>query len=53
MINEILIDKIKLLNNIKQVRLENPNSLLCAMVKANAYGVGMKEVVKIIDAVGD
>ncbi len=53
MINEILIDKIKLLNNIKQVRLENPNSLLCAMVKANAYGVGMKEVVKIIDAFVD
>lgn len=49
MINEILIDKAKLLNNIKQVKQNNPNSLLCAMVKANAYGVGMKETVKIID----
>ena len=49
MINEILISKTNLINNIKQVRLNNPNSLLCAMVKANAYGVGMKEVAKIID----
>ncbi len=49
MINEFLISKTNLINNIKRVRLENTNSLLCAMVKANAYGVGMKEVVKVID----
>ncbi len=53
MINEILINKTNLINNIKQVRLCNPNSKICAMVKANAYGVGMKEVVKTIDSLVD
>ncbi len=49
MLNEILISKNNLLNNVKQVRLNNPHSLICAMVKANAYGVGVREVVSCID----
>lgn len=43
---EILVDR--LIENVKQVREDNPNTLVCAMVKANAYGVGDKFVVKTI-----
>ncbi len=49
MLNRILIDKISLINNVKLIREKNKKSLLCAMVKANAYGVGAKEVVKILN----
>lgn len=49
MFNTILINKNFLINNIKQVRANNPNSFVCAMVKANAYGVGIKQVVSAID----
>ena len=49
MFNTFQISKSNLINNIKQVKLNNPNSLICAMVKANAYGVGLKEVVAVID----
>ena len=49
MINKMYIYKYNLINNIKQVKLNNPNSLVCAMVKANAYGVGQPEVVKILN----
>ena len=53
MINDILISRTNLINNVKQVMIKNPNTLICAMVKANAYGVGMKEVVKTIDSLVD
>ena len=49
MFNEIIIYKDNLINNIKQVKTANQNSKICAMVKANAYGVGMKEVVEILE----
>lgn len=49
MINKMYIYKYNLINNIKQVKLNNPNSLVCAMVKANAYGVGQTKVVKILN----
>ncbi|MBQ8615236.1 MAG: alanine racemase, partial [Clostridia bacterium] len=49
MFNEIIIHKSNLINNIKQVKFENPNSKVCAMVKANAYGVGDIEVVQILE----
>ena len=49
MFNEIIINKSNLINNVKQVKQNNPNSLVCAMVKANAYGVGVYEVVKTIE----
>ena len=34
MFNEIIINKQNLINNVRQVRLNNPNSMVCAMVKA-------------------
>lgn len=43
----MLIYKSNLINNIKQVKQGNPNSLVCAMVKADAYGLGAKEIVQI------
>ncbi len=48
MFNYIIINKDNLINNIKQVKANNPNSKICAMVKANAYGVGQTEVVQIL-----
>ncbi len=49
MFNTIYINKTNLINNIKQVKRNNPNSLVCAMVKANAYGVGVRPVAKILN----
>ena len=49
MFNYIIIDKDNLINNIKQVKANNHNSKICAMVKANAYGVGQTEVVQILE----
>lgn len=49
MFNKICIYKENLINNIKQVKHDNPNSKVCAMVKANAYGVGANEVVQILE----
>lgn len=49
MLNEVVINRYNLLKNLSYIKENNPNSLICAMVKANAYGVGMKEVVKILD----
>lgn len=49
MFNKFIIYKNNLINNIKQVKKENPNSKICAMVKANAYGVGDIEVVKTLN----
>ncbi len=51
--NEIIISKDNLINNIKQVKKYNPDTLICAMVKANAYGVGVENVVSIIDRYAD
>lgn len=53
MFNEILINRYNLIHNVEQVKLKNPKSLICAMVKANAYGVGLKEVVKTIEGLVD
>ena len=49
MLNEVVINRYNLLKNLSYIKENNPSSLICAMVKANAYGVGMKEVVKILD----
>ncbi|MBQ9795508.1 MAG: alanine racemase [Clostridia bacterium] len=53
MFNKFIIYKNNLINNIKQVKKENPNSMICAMVKANAYGVGDIEVVKTLNEYAD
>lgn len=49
MFNTFIVDTKRLIKNIKYVRLTNPKSMICAMVKANAYGVGLSSVVKTID----
>lgn len=48
MFNLKIINQNNLINNIKQVSQRNPNSMVCAMVKANAYGVGLTQVVRIL-----
>ena len=53
MFNKVIIYKSNIINNIKQVKKENPKSKICAMVKANAYGVGDIEVVKILNDYAD
>ena len=47
MFNKFYISKSNLLHNLKLVK-EKTNAKVCAMVKANAYGVGLKEVVTIL-----
>lgn len=49
MFNNLCINKSNLLNNIKQIRLKSFNKKICAMVKANAYGVGACKVVEILN----
>lgn len=49
MFTKKIIYKNNLINNAKQLKAHNPQSLICSMVKANAYGVGAKEVVKILN----
>lgn len=48
MYNQILISRTNIINNIKLIKTKNQKSKICAMVKANAYGVGVKQVVKTI-----
>ena len=44
-----IILKNKLLNNVEVIKSKLPNDCkLCAMVKANAYGHGLKEIVEIL-----
>jgi len=48
-LNNYYINKSNLLNNVAVIRKHlKPATKICAVVKANAYGVGMKEVVGII-----
>ena len=47
--NEYIIDKNKLLNNIKRIkRYVGRGVKFCAVVKADAYGLGVKNVCPII-----
>ncbi len=48
MFNKIIINSANLINNIELIKAKKACKI-CAMVKANAYGVGDREVVKIID----
>ncbi len=47
MFNTVYIDSNSLLKNLKHIKSKT-NSKICAMVKANAYGLGIKEVVSIL-----
>ncbi len=49
MFNKFYISKANLINNLKAIKKKNKSALICAMVKANAYGIGAKQVVKIVD----
>lgn len=49
MFNKVIIHKNNLINNIKQVKKENLNSKICAMVKSDAYGVGCNQVVQVLE----
>ncbi len=53
MFNFKIIHRQFLIENINHVRQRIPNALVCAMVKANAYGVGLKETVKILSPYAD
>ena len=48
MFNKLYISKSNLINNVNQLKSKHNNIKLCAMVKANAYGVGAKFVVKTL-----
>lgn len=49
MFNKLIIHKNNLINNILAAKAQKPNQKICAMVKANAYGVGEQQVVKILN----
>lgn len=46
--NTILINKKNLLNNLNSLKKIQPNKKICAMVKADAYGHGIKDIVLIL-----
>ncbi len=48
MLNKVIVNANNIVNNVNYVKKSNPNSLICAMVKANAYGVGLKTVVETL-----
>lgn len=49
MFNKFIISKKNLLDNLNLIKSHTNNKKICAMVKANAYGVGDIEVVKILN----
>ena len=53
MLNGVYINRYNLCRNVQVVKEHNPKSLICAMVKANAYGVGVQAVVKTIEGMVD
>lgn len=46
--NTIVLNKKNLLHNLKVLKRIQPNKKICAMIKANAYGHGIKECVLIL-----
>lgn len=42
--NKFIIDTKKLKNNVKIIKNQAPNSKFCAVVKANAYGLGVQSI---------
>ncbi len=52
MFSNIFLNKENLLNNFKFLKT-TVNSKICVMVKANAYGHGAKEIVKMLDGSAD
>lgn len=48
MLNKVYYNSKNLVENVQQVQKNNPNSMICAMVKANAYGIGTAFAVKTL-----
>lgn len=48
MFSKIILNKNNLLTNLKTIKGFCNNAQICAMVKANAYGHGIKEIVNIL-----
>ena len=46
--NKIVLNANNLIYNLNLIKQQNPSSLVCAMVKANAYGHGLKQVVSVL-----
>jgi alanine racemase len=49
----VLLDHTALIHNVKQIRAYAPGKKIIAMVKANAYGCGLSEVIPQIDSYVD
>ena len=49
MLSKILIDKNNLISNFKYIFSQADGKDVCMMIKADAYGHGMEEVIKILD----
>lgn len=49
MLNKMFLNKNNLLHNLTLIKNNNPNSKICAMVKANAYGHGLKQIVSLLN----
>lgn len=48
MFNTVFFNKINLIHNILQIKKRAKKQKICAMVKANAYGTGIKDAVKAL-----
>lgn len=53
MFNKFIISKKNLIDNLNLIKSHTNNKKICAMVKANAYGVGDIEIVKILNGLVD
>ncbi len=49
MMSKIILDNNNLQNNLNFVKEQSNNAKICAMVKANAYGHGLKEIVGLLN----
>ena len=47
--NYLLVDLDKILNNIKLIKEKSINSKICAVLKADGYGLGALEIAKYIN----
>lgn len=48
MFNKIIINKSNLLHNLAFIKSKSKGAKICVMIKANAYGHGMKEIVECL-----
>lgn len=48
-INKIEISKKQLLKNLEEIKIKSGGKKICAMVKANAYGLGINQICSILN----